>query len=102
MIDKNTTFMAACDEVCGALPEGWTITVELERDSGAVVLMNPEGDDVEFPCNYESIAQQLKDAVDHAVEQELAEAGIDMAPAFERLHAIIDAAKEKDTSSQQN
>jgi hypothetical protein len=101
MIDENTTFMAACSEVCGTLPEGWTIKVHLELDSGYVWLMNPEGDDVKFPCNHENIAQQLKDAVDHAVVTELAEAGIDMEPAFARLHAMIDAAKAKDTSVQQ-
>jgi len=65
---SEPTFCAACDKVCGELPDGWQITVELERDSGCVVLTNPAGDEVEYPSSFESITDQLFDALEYAVE----------------------------------
>lgn len=67
-INDATTFMEACNVVCRDLPEGWSIEVTLQRDSGWVSLFDIDGGDVEYPCNHESISQALADALEHAIE----------------------------------
>lgn len=67
-INDDTTFMAACNAVCRDLPDCWSIEVNLERNSGWVSLVNPDGEEIEYPCNYEDISQQLADALEHAIE----------------------------------
>lgn len=37
-------FQELANHACGKLPEGWTINVSLERGSGCVDLLNPDGD----------------------------------------------------------
>lgn len=47
---KDTHCLAlgrALEHAAEALPEGWTITVEVERGSGSVLLYNPQGDEVD-------------------------------------------------------
>jgi len=48
--DKDTYLLAlgrAMEHAAETLPEGWTITVEVERGSGSVLLYTPEGDEVD-------------------------------------------------------
>ncbi|KAF1009538.1 MAG: hypothetical protein GAK28_00176 [Luteibacter sp.] len=37
----------AIEHAAAALPEGWQITIEVERGSGSVLLYTPEGDEVD-------------------------------------------------------
>lgn len=67
------TLRQIANEVCGALPEGWQISIALERDSGDVDLWDEEGEREEFPTNYESLEQQIQDALEHAVERSAAQ-----------------------------
>ena len=62
------TLQQIANQVCGELPEGWQISITLELDSGAVDLWDEEGEREEFPTNYESLEQQVQDALEHAVE----------------------------------
>lgn len=39
-------FSLACDTVCGFLPEGWTLVIDLEQGAGCVRLEDPQGDDI--------------------------------------------------------
>jgi len=57
---------AAIDNACGSLPEGWQILVSLEADCGDASLVNPDGDEVEFASNRESLAETIRDAIEHA------------------------------------
>ncbi len=69
-------FNALCNKVAGTLPPGWTLAIELERDSGGVTLTNPNGEDVDFPSNVESTHDEVNDALEHAIDLERTSAGI--------------------------
>lgn len=62
------TFQEACNKVCGELPQEWIVSVTLMLDSGDVQLIDPEGDDIDFPSNRENVEQTLLDALKHATE----------------------------------
>lgn len=66
MSDKT---LDAMNRAAGELPPGWTITIEIERDAGNVVLYDAEGNEHEFPCQRESTAQDILDALDYAQDQ---------------------------------
>ncbi len=66
------TFDEISNKICAELPEGWEITVCFEKDAGYVELVNRDiGKHVEYPTNYETIIQQMEDALEHAKGQEL-------------------------------
>lgn len=47
------------------LPEGYRIVIQVERDSGWVDLMDPNGDNIEYPCNNEyGLIEQVMDALE--------------------------------------
>lgn len=58
---------AVIDKVCGELPGGWQMVLEMERDSGFVLLYDPDGEPVEFATNYEGIENAILDALRHAL-----------------------------------
>lgn len=62
----------ALNRAAGELPEGWSITIEVERCAGYVSLYDPDGEEHEFPCNRESMAQDVIDALDYAIDQDSA------------------------------
>lgn len=64
------TFNELCNHVCGTLPRGWSITIDLERECGSVDLFDNDAERIEFPTNYECIADQVWDAIEHAIETE--------------------------------
>lgn len=66
---EGESFAATCDRVCRDLPEGWGIVIELEKDSGVIVLEDPNAEGVDFPTNNEKFEQTLNDAVEFAIEQ---------------------------------
>jgi hypothetical protein len=61
-----TNIQDLCNKVCGELPVGWAITIELELNSGGVTLIDPDGEDVEFPSSYESLEQRVIEALEYA------------------------------------
>ena len=54
------------ENACADLPEGWEIRINLERNSGTVSLLDPEGDEVEFPSENECLSESVQDALDQA------------------------------------
>ena len=52
------------------LPAGWLIRVSVEFEGSSVELINPDGEDVDFPSNHESLAQEVRDAVDALINPE--------------------------------
>lgn len=67
-IPKSTTFNDVVDRVCRDLPGGYTMAVHLELNSGHVSLDGPDGEEIEFPSNYECLLDQVNDALEHACE----------------------------------
>ena len=53
-------------EAAGSLPDGWEVSLRVERDAGWVELIDPDGNEVPFPTNNESIEETYLDAVRHA------------------------------------
>jgi hypothetical protein len=49
------------------LPDGFRIEIILEKECGTVSLLDPEGNDHDFPSNRENMLDEIRDAVEHAV-----------------------------------
>jgi len=63
------TFGEISNKICDEIPEGWEITVCFEKDAGYVELLDRKaGKYVEYDSNYETIIQQLQDALEHAIQ----------------------------------
>jgi hypothetical protein len=60
---------AALNRAAGELPGRWTIEIQVEREAGNVCLYDEEGTEHEYPCNRESVAQDVIDALDYAIDQ---------------------------------
>lgn len=58
------------NRVARDLPAGWQlcVTVAGAAAGAAVELVDPEGDDHEFPSNHEHLAEEVADALDYACE----------------------------------
>lgn len=52
------------------LPDGYEIVVRIACKSGSVELIDPEGESIEYPSNFESLAEQIRDAVEYVIRQE--------------------------------
>ena len=52
------------------LPEGFRIEIVIEKNGGSVSLLDPDGNDHDFPSNRECMADEINDAVVHAVSME--------------------------------
>lgn len=50
------------------LPDGFRIEIVITKDCGSVSLLDPDGNDHDFPSNRENMADEINDAVEHAVE----------------------------------
>jgi len=59
---------AAVENAAAKLPDGYTVTIAVMRNSGDVVLCDPDGEECEFPSNHESIAESINDAVEFAIQ----------------------------------
>ena len=63
------TFDEISNKICDEIPEGWEITVCLEKDAGYAELVNRRtGKYIEYPSNYENLVQQMVDALEHVKE----------------------------------
>ncbi|MFK3794785.1 Lar family restriction alleviation protein [Pseudomonas sp. NPDC088444] len=49
------------------LPNGWVITIKIERDGGGVTLIDPQGNDIDYPSNRESMGDEIEDAIEEAL-----------------------------------
>lgn len=62
-------FHDVVNEVARDLPADWTLQIELQKNAGWVTLINPNGEEESFASNFESLCDQVKDALTHAQEQ---------------------------------
>lgn len=68
MTEPNTH--AAIENAAKNLPDGFRIEIVIEKDSGSVSLLDPDGNGHDFPSNRECLTDEINDAVEHAVEME--------------------------------
>lgn len=54
------------NRVCGELPDGYSIDIHLEKDSGDAELFDEYGEEIEFPSNRESLVGTILDALSYA------------------------------------
>jgi hypothetical protein len=71
MSDYHKELGKAVEAVAEKLPDGYTINIVLERNSGDAVLYDDEGEECEFPSNHESLADTINDAVEFAIQDEI-------------------------------
>lgn len=64
---KDAEFHTQVQRAAGELPEGWMITVSVERDSGWIDLTAPDGTVVET-CADGHLSEQVSDAIETALE----------------------------------
>jgi hypothetical protein len=58
----------AVDKAAEKLPGFCTIEIEIGGGSAVVTLRGESGTELEFPTNYESVADQINDAVEYVLE----------------------------------
>jgi hypothetical protein len=51
----------------GSLPEGWTITLEVENGAGTIHLLNGAGKSIPYPVTGETIEETFEDALKFAL-----------------------------------
>lgn len=71
MKDYHTELGKAIENAAAKLPDGYTINIVLERNSGDAVLYDDEGEECEFPANHETLADTINDAVEFAIQDEI-------------------------------
>ena len=59
----------AIENAAEKLPDGYTINIVLEHNSGNAVLYDEDGEECDFPSNHESLANVINDAVEFAVQE---------------------------------
>lgn len=65
---RHVPLYEAVERACGELPDGWAITLQMERGAGWIELYDAEGVEVaDFPTNNERLDYTLLDAVDAAL-----------------------------------
>lgn len=65
---KDALIVETLNRMARDLPEGYRIEICVEKDSGWVDLIGPDGEDIEFPSNLETLVEQIDDAFQHAVD----------------------------------
>jgi hypothetical protein len=63
-------FKELANKVCGELPDGWNIRIDLELDSGSVTLEDDSSEEQDYPTNFECIEEQVLDALEFAKEED--------------------------------
>ncbi len=58
----------AIERACQHLPEDYSIRIDIERHAGTVDLVNPDGESEEYPSNHENLAEEIRDALEYALE----------------------------------
>lgn len=67
-IDDQRRFCQTADKAVSDLPEGWVVVLYLARDGSAVELQDPDGNLRLFPSSFESLTDEINDAIDFAIE----------------------------------
>jgi hypothetical protein len=65
---KDVFLLETLNRMARDLPPGYIITISVEKDSGWVNLTGEDGQDIDFPSNLETLAEQLEDAYQCAVD----------------------------------
>ena len=63
---ENVRLEAQCQRASGSLPDGWDITISLEKGAGWVDLYRGD-EEVELSCDCDNLASHLEAAIDHAI-----------------------------------
>ena len=63
---KQVQLEAQCQRASGSLPDGWDITISLEKGAGWVDLYRGD-EEVELSCDCGNLASRLEAAIDHAI-----------------------------------
>ena len=58
---------AAIHRAAQKLPHGWDVVIEVSKHSGAVQLIDPDGETCAFPTNHERMSEEINDAIDYAI-----------------------------------
>ena len=67
MADRNDRgFLFTMNNLARDLPDGYQIIICVEKSSGWVDLAGPDGEDIEFPSNRETMLEQIDDAYNFA------------------------------------
>lgn len=67
---KDAEFHQQVQRGAGELPHGWEILIRIEKDAGNAELIDPEGNEVDYPSNHEHLADSVSDAIDEALSAE--------------------------------
>lgn len=63
---RQAQLEAQCQRASGSLPDGWDITISLEKGAGWVDLYRGD-EEVELSCDCGNLASHLEAAIDHAI-----------------------------------
>lgn len=67
-LKANDPLNDAANEACGELPEGWTVSIVLERGSATVWLVDPADDDTDVHEDDASVSDLVREAIRRAKE----------------------------------
>lgn len=67
---KKHEIGVAIEEAAEKLPNGWKILIDIECDSGGVDLESPEGARIDYPSNHEWMCEEIRDALECAIDCE--------------------------------
>ena len=65
-VREKVRLEAQCQRASGSLPDGWDITISLEKGAGWVDLYRGD-EEVELSCDCGNLASHLEAAIDHAI-----------------------------------
>lgn len=71
MSDYHTKLGKAIESAAEKLPDGYTINIVVEHNGGNAVLYDDEGEECAFPSNHECLADEINDAVEFAIQDEI-------------------------------
>jgi hypothetical protein len=65
---KLTHFDRVINVLARDLPQGYDVSISVERHGGAVLLEGPDGENIDYPSNHETVMESVEDALAHARE----------------------------------
>lgn len=65
---KNKSFFEVTESVARDIPYGYELVIKIELHSGSVVLLGPDGEELDYPSNMESMQDEVLDALEFAIE----------------------------------
>lgn len=64
---ENTATSQAINRAAAELPEGWTLTIELRRDTHEVYFADPDGSEMQLDLSHLPINIQINASIDRAI-----------------------------------